>query len=250
MAILAIVARASSSTSIESCVFDRNRIGVEVKDSSFVYVMGGHIHNSIEFGVHAYSKNWRYNNGGHVEVRDVSLDNRCDASGDERSSIWLVNSQSRGSINSSCLTWSEEVDWGEARAICDLADVQVDETYEDNFLSRSDGWASESETTRFYKRDHVLHAVNEHEPVSISRQIASTEAPAKTIELLLGTSQRESVEVVLELTDGTRESKTIAMSGTERVKPYRIRCSSGISKVLLRCRTPRCRLSIMKMRLW
>ena len=38
-------------------------------------------------------------------------------------------------------------------------------------------------------------------------------------------------------------------AGTDKIKPYRIRCSSGITKVHLRSQGTKCRLAIMKMRL-
>ncbi|MFT4542519.1 MAG: hypothetical protein ACI89X_000832 [Planctomycetota bacterium] len=239
-----------SKVSIDSCIFENNRIGIEAKDSSFAYVLGGRISGSLEFGIHAYAKNWRYNDGGHVEVRDTSLTNQNDASGDEHSHVWLVNSQSRGSINSSCLTWNEKVDWGDVHVLSDIAGVKVDETYEDNFVSRSDGWTSQSKGTRFHKSNNVLHAQNDHEPVSISRQIAQGKAPLRTIELLVGIRRGKSLEVILELADGTRQSATIAVAETENIKPHRIRCKSGIVSVHLRSEGPKCRLSIMKMRLW
>jgi hypothetical protein len=238
-----------SKVSINACIFDDNRIGIEAKDSSFAYVIGGRISGSLEFGIHAYAKNWRYNDGGHVEVRDCTLTNSCDASGDERSSIWLVNSRSRGSINSSCVTFTEKVEWGDTHALGDLANVAIDETYEDDFVSRSNGWASKSEGTRFHKRNNVLRAQSDHGPVSISRQIAQGDAPLRTIELLVGSNKNE-LEVILELADGTENSATLAMAETEKIKPYRIRCKSGIVSVHLRAQGPKCRLSMMKMRLW
>ena len=95
----------------------------------------------------------------------------------------------------------------------------------------------------------MLRAQSDHGPVSISRQIAQGDAPLRTIELLVGSNKNE-LEVILELADGTENSATLAMAETEKIKPYRIRCKSGIVSVHLRAQGPKCRLSMMKMRLW
>ena len=241
----------NSKVSIDSCVFERNRIGVEAKDASFVYLLGGRIRGSLEYGIHAYAKNWRYNDGGHVEARGCALDNERDANGDGRSNVWIVNSASKGSFNAATLSWDEEVDWGEAALLRDLTAVSLDETYEADFVSRSDTWTSPSRNTSFDKRGMVLHARNDTERLSIHRQIKSTEGAApRTIEFLIGSNQKDPLEVILTLKGGRSKTAHISMAESGKIKPHRIRCTDSIVGVQLRSAAPGCRISLMKMRLW
>ena len=240
-----------SKVSIDACLFESNRIGVEAKDGSFVYILGGRIRGSVDYGIHAYAKNWRYDDGGYVEIRGCSLDNQRDAYGDDRSRIWLINSESRGSFNGSVFAWSEEVRWDDPALLRDLFAVQLDETFEDNFVSRSDGWTSGSEDVQFDKRNNVLHARNTMGELSISREIPSAVgAKMRTLEFLLGSSQHGVLDLVLELEGGDRRTEEITMVGAGQIRPHRFPCDKGILRVHLRSRDPGCRLSLMKMRLW
>lgn len=240
-----------SKVSIDSCVFEGNRIGIEAKDGSFVYVSGSSIANSLEFGINAYAKNWRYGDGGHVETNNCRLNNTHDARGDDRSLIWLADSQSTGSINSACLVYSEKDSATAVAFPSDLGVIKVDETFEEDFLSKSDGWTSPSTSTRFEKRNKVLHAQNDAEIFSISRQVSPLDRGSlRTVELLVGCNSREPLEVAFDLADGTHKAVRLDMATTGIIKPHRFQCECDIVAIHVKTAVPGCRLSLMKVRLW
>jgi hypothetical protein len=55
-----------STLSVESCVFKRCHIGLEIKDRSFVS-FGKNVIRGSSIAVNLYKKNWRYDGGGHIE---------------------------------------------------------------------------------------------------------------------------------------------------------------------------------------
>lgn len=68
-------------------------IGVEGKDNSLAYVINSLFDGNKRWAVHAYKKNWRYDDGGHVFVHySQFLNTQGGLQADKRSSVFVENS--------------------------------------------------------------------------------------------------------------------------------------------------------------
>ena len=185
----------ATSSRFEGC-----QKGIEIKDRSFARILDSVFVHSRSQAVNAYRKNWRYGDGGQVELWrcDLRLDDKVHA--DPHSTIQLRDCQTPPRLDAHVVAAAENgrvradggklpptnlsgVDVGE---LWQRAAVLFEQEFDQDFLSFADGWESPGGRATFRKQAHALHAEPATGTLTIARALPPADAQApRVLELRL-----------------------------------------------------------------
>ncbi len=263
----------ASELFISDSQFERCARGIELKDQTEGYVYGTRIWDSSEFGVNAYSKNWRYSDGGHGEFWDCSFDNEKNFNGDALSSLQIYRSEvaggwriGRGVVidhDRTMLTYVP-AEPGKVRILADIGQpaqmlsastpVLGKWNFEDDFHSLNDGWIGRPEIEVITKQSHALLIKSDVIGLSVRHVLRTARlrgSASIALELTAASSGGGKLEIAFGRAEGWSDVAPVSfiLDQDGNYETFRVEIPSDATEVRLSMPAEREDLTLRKVRL-
>lgn len=271
-----ISAGEASELFVSDSEFVRCGRGIELKDGTEGYVYGSSITASVEYGINAYSKNWRYSDGGHGEFWNCTFDNERNFNADALSSLQVYQSEVGGGwrIGDSVVIDGHRTLLGSAPAmpaeprkereradshrvaqlVSASARVHAEWKFDDDFDSLNNGWTGRSEIEVITKRRHALSIKSDARQLWVRHDLPAVELEENAtlvLELTAASSGGGELEVAFGSAGdpSAADSVSFILDQEGNYKTFRVEIPSGASEVTLSMPAEREELTVRKVRL-